>query len=109
MIEPIDSCETPPLCTVRLTTKGLDALMKADEMREKQESIRQENLRKVQEEKEEHRRILGTERTERNREKRSDRHFQLFLATFEAFLSLIVGILLEHFTGIVDFIIRLFR
>lgn len=106
-IEAIDAAEKPPHCSIRLTKKGIRTLLEAEEARAIQESLRQENIRKEQEKKEEDRRILEDEHTERNREKRSDHRFQVFLAIFEAFLSLIVGILLEHFTGIVDFIVRL--
>lgn len=83
------------------TRKELEAL-------QAQELVRQENIRKEHSAIEENNRILEAERTSREKEKRSDRRFQLFLAIFQASLSFVAGILLEHFTGIVDFIIRLF-
>ena len=107
-IEAIDAAEKPPHCSIRLTKKGIRTLLEAEEERAIQESFRQENIRKEQEEKEENRRILEAERTARKKEKRSDRYFQVFLVILEPFVTFIIGIILEHFIGIVDFIVRLF-
>lgn len=95
------SCNSDTLTITEDGVRGLERM-------EEELLTRQENLRKEQEEKEEKRRIFEAERTERKKEKRSDRRFQLFLAVFQAFLSVVSGVLIEHFFGIVDLVMRLF-
>ena len=90
-----------------ITTLGVMELERLDERRE-QELIRQENIRKEQEAKEDHKRELEAENAARKKEKRSDRRFQLILAILQALLSFSAGVLLEHFTGLVAIILRLF-
>ena len=90
-----------------ITTLGVKELERLDERRE-HELIRQENIRKEQEAKEDHKRELEAENTARKKEKRSDRRFQLILAILQALLSFAAGVLLEHFTGLVAIILRLF-
>lgn len=90
-----------------ITALGIMELERLGERR-KQELIRQENIRKEQEAKEDHKRELEAENAARKKEKRSDRRFQLLLAIFQALLSFAAGVLLEHFTGLVTIILRLF-
>jgi hypothetical protein len=67
-----------------------------------QELIRKKNIRREQEEKEQILYNAVAEKADRKAEKRADRIFQISLAFLNTFLSLVCGILIEHFGNIID-------
>lgn len=107
-IERTSVLDSPPLCKLKLTDEGAFALMAEDELRISQRLSREENIQKEQTAEKERNRILEAEATRRKEENRSDRRFQLLLAVFQAFLSFVAGLLVEHFTGIVEWIAAFF-
>lgn len=100
-LEKTSLVDRPPLCRVRLTRKGRLHLRQLQQ----EESDRQQQIRKEQSAEDEHKRILEEETARNAKEKRSDRRFQLFLALLQALLSFISGLLVEHFAGVVDWIL----
>lgn len=74
-----------------------------EELQER-ESIRQENIRKEKQAKDERYRELKQQQADREKEKRSDRKFQIFLALMQALLAFVAGVLAEHFGGIINLV-----
>ena len=74
-----------------------------EELQER-ESIRQENIRKEKQAKDERYRELKQQQAAREKEKRSDRKFQIFLALMQALLAFVAGVLAEHFGGIINLV-----
>lgn len=67
-----------------------------------QELIRKENVRRKQEEKQQSLQNAAAEKADRKAENRANRVFQVALTFLNAFLSLVCGILIEHFGNIID-------
>ena len=97
----ICSADRPPYCSVRLSAEGGFALLE-------EISFRAENVRKEEDARNDQHRIVAEEQAYRKKEKASDRRFQLLLAFVQAILALVVGILVEHYAGIIDLIKELF-
>lgn len=76
---------------------------------QEQELLRQENLRKEKQAKDDHTRELKQQQADREKERRSDRKFQIFLAFLQALLTFVTGVLVEHYLGVVNLIAGFFR
>lgn len=88
-------------CRIRLTEAGQNALLL-------EESIRQENIRRVKEHDQKRAEEISCEKADREAEKRADRKFQIALSFLNFFLAFLAGVLIEHFAGIIDSILGLF-
>ena len=95
---PVDQ---PPNCSIQLSAEGGFALLE-------EISFRAENVRKEEDALNDQNRIVAEEQANRKKEKASDRRFQLLLAFVQAILALVVGILVEHYAGIIDLIKEFF-
>lgn len=86
----------------------LDAHRKKVRASQIRESIRQENIRREQEKERNRAEEISREKADRAAEKRADRKFQIALTFLNYFLTFLAGILVQYFTGILDFVIGLF-
>lgn len=71
-------------------------------------SIRAENIRREQAQEQQKFEQITADKAERKAEKRAERAFQIFLSFLQAFLSFAVGLLAEHFFGILDLLLTFF-
>lgn len=76
--------------------------------RKRQDSIRKENIRREQEQERKRDRQAAAEKADRKAERRADRAFQVLLMFISSILSFIVGMLVEHSRGIIDWIASFF-
>ncbi len=108
--------EHSPHCRVRITDKGRVLLHDEEERIRKEESIQQENERKENEKQQaadkKERDRLAREDSRKDADRKAEHKFQYKLSLMNAFLnfslSFLAGLLVEHFTGIVGLIIKLF-
>jgi len=99
----------PPFCYIRLTDDGEIALQAEEEQRKKLELAVQQQIQKEQAAKEENKRVIEAEESRHEKERKSDRRFQIFLAFLNAFLSFTAGLLAEHYIGIFQWILSLIK
>ena len=92
------SSSEPPLCYIRLDSAGILAL-------ETEKSVRQEIVRKEQEQEQKTREQVAAAKADRKAERRADRIFQIFLALLQTLLTFVSGLLTEHFFGIFEWIL----
>lgn len=106
----------PPRCKLRLSDKAVLLLLEEQERREKLELVQKENERKEKQkqqaaEKKERDR-LAREDSRKEADRKAEHKFQYKLTFLNAFLnfslSFLAGLLVEHFTGIVGLVIKLF-
>lgn len=71
-------------------------------------SIRAENVRREQAEEQQKLEQIAADKAERKAEQRTERVFQIFLAFLQALLSFAVGLLAEHYLGILNWLLALF-
>ena len=76
--------------------------------RKRQDSIRQEDIRREQEKERKRDRQAVDEKADRKAERRADRAFQVLLMFVSSILSFVVGMLVEHSRGIIDWIVSFF-
>lgn len=100
--------ESPPLCKLKLTDEGSFVLMAEDEQRIAQLLSREEDVRREHQQKQQELDRIAADKSERNAEKRADHVFQILLTLLSAFLSFILGLATEHFTGLLDLITSFF-
>lgn len=116
LIKNTTPAEHSPHCRVRITDKGRVLLYDEEERIRKAESIQQDNERKEKEKQQaadkKERDRLAREDSRKDADRKAEHKFQYKLSLMNAFLnfslSFLAGLLVEHFTGIVGLIIKLF-
>lgn len=106
----------PPNCKIKLSDKAYILLLEEQERREKLRLVQQENERKENEKQQaadkKERDRLAREDSRKDADRKAEHKFQYKLTLLNAFLnfflSFLAGLLVEHYTGIVGFIIKLF-
>ena len=106
----------PPRCTLKLSDKAFLLLLEDQERREKLRLVQQENERKEKEQQQaaekKERNRLARENSRKEADRKAEHKFQYKLTFLNAFLnfslSFLAGLLVEHFTGIIGLVIKLF-
>ena len=116
VIENTTPAQHSPFCRVRITGNGRVQLHAEEERIRLEESIRQENERKEYEKQQaadkKERDRLAREDSRKDADQKAEHAFQYKLSLMNAFLnfslSFLAGLLVEHFTGIIGLVIKLF-
>lgn len=102
LIEVVWPGEKPPRCTIKLSEKGILALLAAEEQMQQESLIRAANVRHEKEQEQKRLNRIAIEKADRRAEKRADRKFQVALSLLNTLFSFLLGLLAEHFLGIIQ-------
>lgn len=104
VIEKTWKIESPPLCKVLLTDEGKINLVAENEHRKADALIREENIRREEEQERKRLQQSAADWNNQQAEKRADRKFQIALTLINAIFSFLLGLTAEHFLGLMDWL-----
>ena len=95
-------------CRLRLTQQGFHAFCVKAEQLQKDESIRQENIRAEQAQEQKRLDQIVADKAYRRSERRADRIFQIFLSFLNYLIPVILGALFSNLDRIIPWFLELF-
>lgn len=106
LIEPVWPGEKPPRCVIRLTNKGILALLEAEEQMQLEASLRAQRIRKEQTQQEKELQKAVREQADAQANRAAEHRFQIRLTIWNTVLSAALGAFLSNLDRLIPLIIR---